>query len=237
MVPFGSMAMALCGGRRTLDHARRCVPAQAIHAARIDGKHRSTSTPDRQRLRMTQVHVRIRRGVPADAEALAAFAARTFAETFGRDNKPEDLHAHLAAAYGLSQQTRELSDPSWVTLLAQAGERLVAYAQIRCGAAPACVTRSAAVELHRFYVDQPWHGQGVARLLMAAVHVAARELGAQDLWLGVWERNPRAIAFYRKSGFVDVGSHYFDVGLDRQTDRVLVAALSNIVDGNSLAAP
>lgn len=170
----------------------------------------------------------IRCGNATDAEALAAFAARTFADTFGHDNHPEDLHAHLVAAYGLAQQAQELSDPAWSTLLAHHDERLIAYAQLRRGATPDCVVQSDAVELHRFYVDRPWHGRAVAVALMAAARDAARALGARHLWLGVWERNPRAIAFYRKSGFIDVGSHHFLVGADRQTDRVLIARL---VDG------
>jgi ribosomal protein S18 acetylase RimI-like enzyme len=60
---------------------------------------------------------------------------------------------------------------------------------------------------------------------MAAVLRAAVELGGVTLWLGVWERNPRAIAFYQKCGFRDVGSHDFWFGNDRQTDRVMVTAL------------
>jgi ribosomal protein S18 acetylase RimI-like enzyme len=63
----------------------------------------------------------------------------------------------------------------------------------------------------------------VAQRLMLAVHTAARAFKGQNLWLGVWERNPRAIAFYQKVGFVDRGCHDFFVGSDRQTDRVLVA--------------
>ena len=58
---------------------------------------------------------------------------------------------------------------------------------------------------------------------MSAVHEAAVELGGQHVWLGVWERNPRAIAFYSKMGFTQVGSHAFYVGPDCQTDRVFVA--------------
>jgi ribosomal protein S18 acetylase RimI-like enzyme len=59
-------------------------------------------------------------------------------------------------------------------------------------------------------------------VLMAEAHRAARELGGRHIWLGVWEHNPRGIAFYRKTGFVEVGTHDFYVGSDRQTDRVLV---------------
>jgi len=77
------------------------------------------------------------------------------------------------------------------------------------------------VEVWRFYVDRAWHGAGVARPLMDAALEAARELGAGSVWLSVWERNPRAIAFYTKCGFRDVGSKLFIVGSDRQTDRVM----------------
>lgn len=55
---------------------------------------------------------------------------------------------------------------------------------------------------------------------------AAREAGAVTLWLGVWERNPHAIAFYGKAGFVEVGAHTFVVGTDPQTDRIIVPAFT-----------
>ena len=171
--------------------------------------------------------VRIRRGAVSDAPALAAFAARTFTEAFGADNRPEDLQAHLAKSYGVAQQTRELADPDVITLLAHQGEMLIAYAQVRRQSPPPCVDQELPIELHRFYVDRPAHGTGVAQVLMSAVHEAARELGGRHVWLSVWERNPRGIAFYRKVGFVDVGSTDFYVGPDRQTDRVLVISLAS----------
>jgi diamine N-acetyltransferase len=176
---------------------------------------------DDKLLPMHSLH--IRRGVTADASALAEFAARTFADTFAADNSPEDMQAHLASSYGVRQQAAELADPSIVTLLAHRDGKLVAYAQVRRGQPPACVPQEQPVELHRFYVDRAEHGAGVASRLMLAVHDAARELGGRRLWLGVWERNPRAIAFYAKSGFVHAGSHDFFVGADRQTDHVFVA--------------
>lgn len=61
---------------------------------------------------------------------------------------------------------------------------------------------------------------------METVLDAARELGGRTLWLGVWERNPRAMAFYRKCGFRDAGSHQFVVGTDSQTDRIMVKQLT-----------
>jgi diamine N-acetyltransferase len=165
----------------------------------------------------------IRHGTVADAAALAAFAARTFSETFAQDNTEADMAAHLAKAYGVAQQTAELSDPTVTTLLAHRDQTLVAFAQVRRNRPPAVVPDPEAIELYRFYVDRPAHGTGVAQLLMAAVFEAARALGGRHVWLGVFERNPRAIAFYGKSGFRDVGSQVFVLGTDPQADRVMFA--------------
>lgn len=156
---------------------------------------------------------------------MAELAARTFSETFAADNRPEDMAAHLAARYGERQQGEEIADPQGVTLLVESGGRLIGYSQIRRDAPPEGVRGEAPVEIRRFYVDQPWHGRGVAQRLMAAARDAARELGGRTLWLNVWERNPRAIAFYAKHGFRDVGAVDFWLGADRQTDRVMVTDL------------
>lgn len=175
---------------------------------------------------MTEPAPSIRRAEPVDGPALAAFAARIFDETFGPDNKPEDMAAHLANRFGVRQQTEEILNPDVVTLLVEDGGRLVAYTQVTTiHAPPPCVTEEAPVEIGRFYVDRSWHGRGLAQRLMVAARDAARELGGRAVWLAVWEHNPRAIAFYEKQGFRDVGSQPFVLGSDLQTDRVMVAGL------------
>jgi ribosomal protein S18 acetylase RimI-like enzyme len=83
----------------------------------------------------------------------------------------------------------------------------------------------APLELKRLYVARAWHGRGVAQALMDAALDAARARGARTLWLGVWERNPRAVAFYGKYGFTRVGEHTFLLGADPQTDWVLARPL------------
>lgn len=168
----------------------------------------------------------IRLGAAADAASLADLAARTFLDTFAEGTSPDDMADHLARAYGPEQQGRELSDPAIVTLVVEAAGRLIAYAQLRQGAAPACVTRDSPIELWRFYVDRQWHGAGIAQQLMERVDEHARRSGSTTLWLGVWEHNPRAQAFYRKCGFMDVGAHVFMVGRDAQTDRIFARPVS-----------
>jgi GNAT superfamily N-acetyltransferase len=167
----------------------------------------------------------IRRATDEDAARLAEFARRTFVETFAADNADDNMAIHVAQAFGPAAQLGEIRDNSMITLLAELGSTLAGFAQLRQGPPPPCVGGNAPVEILRFYVDRPFHGRGVAQTLMRAVEQLARALGHHTLWLGVWERNPRAIAFYTKCGFVDVGDHGFILGTEEQIDRVMARAL------------
>ena len=169
------------------------------------------------------VTIRVAR-VP-DASWLAALAERTFRETFGADNAPEDMERYVAEHFGPALQEAELRDGRLTTLVVEVDGAPAGYAQLARGAAPRGIAVTEPAEIVRFYVDQPWHGHGLAPRLMDATVGAAKAGGARTLWLGVWERNPRAIAFYRKCGFHEAGSQTFVLGADRQRDLVLVRPL------------
>jgi GNAT superfamily N-acetyltransferase len=169
---------------------------------------------------LTEVAV-LRRATAADAAALTAFGRRVFAATFQAGNDPGDLAAYLDGAYTLERQQAEIGDAAIDTVLLEMRGSLAAFAQVRAVRSPGCVSGPAPLELWRFYVDLHWHGQGVAARLMTAVNDAARSRGAGTLWLGVWERNLRAQAFYAKHGFTVVGSHMFLLGSDPQRDLIM----------------
>jgi ribosomal protein S18 acetylase RimI-like enzyme len=173
------------------------------------------------------VALTIRPAATDDAAALSRLAATTFRETFEGENAPEDMARYLAEAFTTEQQAAEIADPASTVLLAEyQGEsheaELVGYAHLIAGPVPEAVRGPAPLELKRIYVARAWHGQGVAQALMGAAIEAARARGARTLWLGVWERNLRAVAFYAKYSFTRVGEHTFVLGSDRQTDWLFV---------------
>jgi ribosomal protein S18 acetylase RimI-like enzyme len=167
----------------------------------------------------------IRTALPSDALRLSQLAEGTFRETFAAANSPGNMALHCAASYGEAIQSAEIADPMMVTLLAESDGQLVGFAQLHWGDAPACVGGASPGEIQRIYVASQWHGKGIAQSLMNACLEALRARGSDVVWLGVWERNPRAIAFYGKIGFVECGSHIFPVGDDPQRDIVMAREL------------
>lgn len=163
----------------------------------------------------------IRRAHRHDARQLSALAEETFRHTFAAVNTPEDMALHCQTSYGEAIQAEEISNPDMVTMLCEHEGRLVGFAQVRWGQAPSCVLADAPGEIQRLYVVSDYHGKGAARDLMNACIDEIRSRRSDVVWLGVWERNPRAIAFYKKLGFLEVGEHVFPVGTDPQRDIVM----------------
>jgi len=167
----------------------------------------------------------IRRGTLDDADLLSELGATTFSDTFAADNTPEDLATYLATSFSVAQQTAELQDPDSTFLIAEVDGRAAGYAKLHAGEAEKGVEGINPVELVRLYVSRDWLGRGLGEQLMRACLDEARRAGHQTIWLGVWERNARAQAFYRKWNFRTVGEHMFALGSDLQRDLVMERSL------------
>jgi ribosomal protein S18 acetylase RimI-like enzyme len=171
---------------------------------------------------MTQkVQVAIRNAKTTDANVLAQLGRRTFEETFSVDNTPEDMAAYVASSFSVAQQSAELADSASLFLIAEVDEAAAGYAKLHGGNTVEGIEGSKPVELVRLYVLQEWLGRGVGEALMRACLDEARSAGYETIWLGVWERNARAQAFYRKWNFRAVGEHIFQLGSDPQRDIVM----------------
>jgi ribosomal protein S18 acetylase RimI-like enzyme len=165
--------------------------------------------------------ITIRRATVADAPLLAARAAEAFTDTFGADNTASDMDAYLATAFGEPVQRAELADPRNTVLFAERAGDTVGYTMLREGRAPESVGDADVIEIARLYSFKRWIGSGVGAALMRYCLDEAASRGRRTIWLGVWEHNTRAIAFYRRWGFADVGAKSFQLGTDLQTDRLM----------------
>lgn len=172
------------------------------------------------------MQVQVRKAGPADAARLAAFGAQAFADAFADGNTPENMAQYLAESFGAGKQARELADPQLQYVVAETDTGIVGSARLGFGAAPPEVQARRPVEIARFYAAKDHIGKGIGRALMECCLETAAGHGCDVLWLGVWEHNTRAVAFYERWGFRTVGTIVFQLGSDAQTDLLMVRALS-----------
>ena len=163
----------------------------------------------------------VRSGTRNDSRLIAELARQTFHDSFAADNGAADMQAYLDAAFGEAIQASELADPASTFLIAEMRGAAVGYARLIIEPCPPFIRCENPIHLQRIYAIRECIGRGVGPALMAACIDIARKRGCGGIWLGVWERNLRAIRFYRKWGFTAAGTLPFQLGSDRQTDQIL----------------
>jgi len=163
----------------------------------------------------------IRYGTTEDAKMLAELGAGTFYDTFAKDNTPENIDAYLKKSFSPEIQLNELSEADNIFLIVESENIPIGYAQLMMNSKDETINRNRPLEIRRIYASQEYLGKGVGKELMQATIREARQRGCDCVWLGVWDKNQRAIDFYKKWGFREVGTHLFLVGDDPQNDFVM----------------
>jgi diamine N-acetyltransferase len=167
--------------------------------------------------------MQFRRATAADAPALAAFAAAAFWDTYREIDDPDDIAQYVAEHFNPSAISTLILDPKSTTLIAEVGTALAGYAVLSWSDAPECVTGPKPIELARFYLGKAFLGQGNGTKLMLAAHSEAARQGSGTVWLGVYDRNLRAINFYERFGFKNVGGKEFLFGGQIYIDPIYTA--------------
>ena len=161
-----------------------------------------------------------------DFDTLRELSIRTYYETFAHLNTPEDMQAYLDEAFEVSKLRGELNNPNSDFFLLFFDDTLAGYLKLNEAPSQTDINDMSSLEIERIYVASEFQGEGLGRYLMEQAIAIANERNKKFAWLGVWEKNEKAIRFYKKNGFYEIGTHTFVMGEDVQTDYVMRKDLS-----------
>lgn len=163
----------------------------------------------------------VRRVSLNDIDKLQAIGRQTFFETFSAENTAEDMRKYLDEGFSEEKLAAELSNTSSEFYFALLDDSVIGYLKLNYGPSQTEMKDNNALEIERIYVLKEFHGKKVGQLLYEKAMQVAQQTNASYVWLGVWEKNPRAISFYKKNGFVEFDKHIFRLGNDEQTDIMM----------------
>jgi ribosomal protein S18 acetylase RimI-like enzyme len=149
----------------------------------------------------------------------------TFTETFSIHNTEENMRNYLRDNLSLEKLGQEMGNPDSSFYFAETKGDVIGYLKLNVGAAQNEWKEDAGLEIERIYVLKEYHGYKIGQLLFEKAISIARSMEKKYVWLGVWEKNKRAIAFYTKNGFKVVDQHLFKLGDDVQNDYLMKLTL------------
>lgn len=163
----------------------------------------------------------IKKCIPDDLIALQELSCRTFNDAFAHLNTAANMKAYLETSYNCDKLRHELSDSNSSFYFLYSEGKLAGYLKLNEYQAQTDIHDPNSIELERIYVISELQGKALGRSLIDKAVETARALGKSYIWLGVWEKNKKAIAFYKKNGFYEIGKHPFFLGEEKQTDFIM----------------
>ena len=165
--------------------------------------------------------IKIRKVTSGDIPKLQKIGKQTFSETFAADNSAENMAVYLEEEFSIEKITTELADKNSEFYFAEAGGKVIGYLKLNFGPSQTEIKDGNTLEIERIYVLKEYHGQKVGQVLYNKAIEVSKQKKVDYVWLGVWEKNSRAISFYKKNGFTEFDKHIFQLGDDEQTDIMM----------------
>ena len=151
---------------------------------------------------------------------IAALMIQVWLHTYARNGLRDTISRYVLTEYTPEKIAAEIGVPGKRWLVAERDQHIVALAVLEL-AADCPVTQRSLPCLHKLYVQEHFTGKGIGRNLLDEVMALSATTGADTMWLTVSPRNPRAVAFYQRHGFVHVGSTDFVLEHERHENHIL----------------
>lgn len=154
-------------------------------------------------------------------DELLQIGKQTFIETFAAENNPEDMQKYIEESFSIEKLMSELNNKNSEFYIARKKSKTIAYLKLNFGNTQTEMKDEQGMEVERIYVLKEYHGKQIGKILFEKALERAKEKKIKYIWLGVWEKNYRAIRFYSKMGFNAFDKHVFKLGNDEQTDIMM----------------
>ncbi|QNF29918.1 GNAT family N-acetyltransferase [Metabacillus elymi] len=169
--------------------------------------------------------INIKKCTLEDSRKLQEISYETFNETFKHQNSPESMNAYLEKAFNLKQLEMELSIITSQFFFVYFNNEVAGYLKINTNEAQSEEMGDESLEIERIYIKNKFQKHGLGKYLLNKAIEIAMKCNKKKIWLGVWENNKNAIAFYKKMGFVQTGTHSFYMGDEEQIDFIMTKTL------------
>ena len=169
----------------------------------------------------------IKKATLTDIEQLRKIGRQTFYETFSEGNTQENMTKYLEEGFSNEKLTSQLNDKTSEIYFAIINDNVIGYIKLNFGESQTELQGDNAFEIERIYVLKEFHGKEIGQTLYEKAIEIAKRANFYYVWLGVWEKNLKAISFYKKNGFVEFDKHVFMLGDDAQTDIMMKLELKD----------
>ncbi|MFD0963531.1 GNAT family N-acetyltransferase [Pseudofulvibacter geojedonensis] len=156
--------------------------------------------------------VKIKKATKTDTTILALLGRLTWAESHGHYIEDKnDVFKYLDKSFSVVITTQNINDPNQLFYIIYVDDLPVGYAKLVLNTSNKNVTPENNCQLQRIYILNDFIPLKIGKQLLNFVEEQVKKLQLNTIWLTVYIKNERAIRFYEKNEFKNVGKLNFNV--------------------------
>lgn len=172
------------------------------------------------------IAVQIRPATQEDALCLSVLATQVFLDTYATTGIRPAIAREVQHSFSVSTIAGLLDQDGTFFHVAERDGHLLGFSQATIGTRQELIIATHPAELDRLYVQEPFTRTGLGSLLLHASESSAIQRDADLMWLTPWVHNARALQFYARQGYADIGGTSFFMDGEAHENRVLCKQLS-----------
>ena len=146
---------------------------------------------------------------PSDAPLLAKIGGISLLESHGHSAPAEVMQAYVDKSFSEQACRDELSDSQNIFSAVYYNNEPAGYFKIILAIPHPLISLQPVTKLERLYLLKEFYGLKLGHGLLEQALALSAAAGDKGMWLDVWQKNDRAIRFYKKEGFETVGESRF----------------------------
>ncbi|MDH7448197.1 GNAT family N-acetyltransferase [Aquimarina sp. 2201CG14-23] len=156
--------------------------------------------------------IKIKIATKADIEVLALLGRLTWAESHGHYIEDKnDVLKYLNENFSIFKTKQNINDPKQLFYIIYADDLPVGYAKLVVNASNQNITSQNSCQLERIFILNDFIPLKIGQQLLTFVEEQVKKLQLDTVWLTVYIKNNRAIRFYERNEFKNVGELNFIV--------------------------
>ncbi len=154
-------------------------------------------------------------------DVLVTLSKETFTKAFEKDNDPQDFKLYISTAFSKETLLEQLRNHDSFFYFVYLKNIVIGYVKMNQHEAQTDIKSDDGMELERIYILDEFQSKGYGKWILDKLIHLGLQAYKSFLWLGVWEKNEKAIRFYQRHGFAKFGTHPYYIGKDKQTDWLM----------------
>lgn len=165
--------------------------------------------------------INIRKAELKDTANLAVLKQQVWIATYATEGIRTEFSDYVLSQFTKEKERELIENPDKLIFVAEIDNHIIACVELALDT-KCSIPEITSPEITVLYVLERFCGKNIGKMLLEKTYIEAKKMNFNSVWLTVYHENERAIKFYKRNKFKELGSTYFEMDGNKYENRIMI---------------